>query len=210
MRKLCFVLTLALGGAFIVTPGEAGARTRQPHVGKHHHAKQKTSYRYGHLAETRSHRHRHVANRGGGRSVSLAGVTPVLAAKARQIVASCGSTIVSAVSSRPNRSNHPIGRAVDLVGNPGCIYAHLKGWPGGYSTDYAAARHVHISYNPGGQEWGLRFAHNGHRKTRVARYASRNMTRHYAQTDVTRDARSTGTRYVMHPAAYSPATHNVH
>jgi hypothetical protein len=67
---------------------------------------------------------------------------------------------------------------VDVRGNPRCIYAHLKRWPGGYSTDYAVVDHVHISYNPGGQEWGLRFAHNGgghsysHR-----RYAGR---RHYA------------------------------
>ena len=115
-------------------------------------------------------------------SVSLAGVTPVLAAKTRQIVASCGSTVISAVSRRGNRSNHPIGRAVDLRGNPGCIYAQLKSWPGGYSTDYAAARHVHISYNPGGQEWGLRFAHGGSRKTRVARYAraGRSSLRHAA------------------------------
>jgi hypothetical protein len=94
---------------------------------------------------------------------SLSCVVPPLAAKAREIVSACGSTVVSAVAGRPNKSNHPIGRAVDLVGNPKCIYAHLKGWPGGYSTDYGRVRHVHISYNPGGQEWGLRFAHGGHR-----------------------------------------------
>jgi len=51
--------------------------------------------------------------------LSLDGVTPVLASKARQIVASCGSTVISAVSPRGSRSNHPIGRAVDLRGNPG-------------------------------------------------------------------------------------------
>ena len=60
-------------------------------------------------------------------SVSLAGVTPVLAAKAREIASSCGSSVISAVSRRGNRSNHPIGRAVDMRGNPSCIYAHLKG-----------------------------------------------------------------------------------
>jgi hypothetical protein len=92
-------------------------------------------------------------------STSLAGVTPVLAAKTREIVASCGSVVISTIAPRPNQSNHPIGRAVDLRGNPECIYAHLKDWPGGYSTDYAAVKHVHISYNPRGQEWGLRFVH---------------------------------------------------
>ena len=101
-------------------------------------------------------------------SISLSGVTPVLAAKAREIVAGCGSVVISTISSRGHRSNHPIGRAVDVRGNPSCVYAHLKGWPGGYSTDYAAVQHVHISYNPGGREWGMHFAH--HRQTRV-RYA---------------------------------------
>ena len=95
-------------------------------------------------------------------SVSLEGVTPVLAAKAREIEATCGSVIISAVSKRGIRSNHPIGRAVDVEGNPSCVYALLKDWPGGYSTDYSAVRHVHISYNPGGQEWGFRFAHGRH------------------------------------------------
>ena len=99
------------------------------------------------------------------KSVSLTGVTPVLAAKAREIEAECGSVIISAVSQRPNRSDHPAGRAVDIQGNAACIYAHLKDWPGGYSTDYAAVQHVHISYNPGGREWGMHFAH--HRQTQV-------------------------------------------
>jgi hypothetical protein len=98
------------------------------------------------------------------RSVSLSGiVSPELVTKAREIVSACGSAIVSARAGRGYRSNHPIGRAVDLRGNPWCIYAHLRGWPGGVSIDYASAPggpHVHVSYNPGGQEWGLRFRHN--------------------------------------------------
>jgi hypothetical protein len=102
------------------------------------------------------------------RSVSLAGITPVLVAKTKEIVTACGSVVISAVSPRGIQSNHPIGRAVDLKGNPGCIYAHLKDWPGGYSTDYSIVQHVHISYNPGGQEWGLRFVHgNGTRSARL-------------------------------------------
>jgi hypothetical protein len=56
-------------------------------------------------------------------------------------------------------SLHASGRAVDISGNPKCIYRALAGWPGGYSTDYARIRHVHISYAPGGREWGARFAH---------------------------------------------------
>ena len=109
-------------------------------------------------------------------SVSLEGVTPVLAAKAREIEANCGSVIISAVSKRPIRSNHPSGRAVDVEGNPECVYAHLKDWPGGYSTDYSAVRHVHISYNPGGQEWGLRFAHGQHHGVRYAEPGSQPMS----------------------------------
>jgi hypothetical protein len=110
------------------------------------------------------------------RSVSLEGVTPVLAAKAREIEATCGSVIISAISKRPIRSNHPSGRAVDVEGNPGCVYALLKDWPGGYSTDYAAVRHVHISYNPGGQEWGIRFAHGQHHGVRHAESGSQPMS----------------------------------
>lgn len=102
----------------------------------------------------------------------LAGVNGELAAKARDLVAECGSTVIAGVAGRPGRSNHPRGRAVDLRGNPSCIYANLKrtNWPGGVSTDYATVTcatprgvvrcpHVHVSYNPNGQEWGLWFKH---------------------------------------------------
>lgn len=111
------------------------------------------------------------------KSVSLGGVVAPLASKAREIMRDCGSVVVSAVSRRGNRSNHPRGRAVDLQGNPRCIYAHLKKWPGGVSTDYASAPggpHVHISYNPGGQEWGLRFAHRKPNKMFAAYVDRRN------------------------------------
>lgn len=93
-------------------------------------------------------------------NTSLSGiVAPELVAKVREIQSACGSHILSTRDRRGNRSNHPIGRAVDMAGNPSCIYAHLKSWPGGVSTDYGSVHHVHISYNPGGQEWGLRFRH---------------------------------------------------
>lgn len=118
-----------------------------------------------------------------GRSVSLTGVVPPLAAKAREIVAACGSRVISAVRRTRVRGSgrlslHASGRAVDLAGNPSCIYAHLKNWPGGVSTDYHSVRcgrsrcpHVHVSYSPGGSEWGLRFAHYG-TKRRAHRVAA--------------------------------------
>ena len=113
------------------------------------------------------------------RSGSLTGVVAPLAAKAREIIDSCGSVVVSGVARRGSRSNHPRGRAIDLARNPSCIYAHLRSWPGGVSTDYARAPgkpHVHVSYNPGGQEWGLRFTHRGYSaKAKSKRLASRSL-----------------------------------
>lgn len=105
-----------------------------------------------------------VASRG----VSLSGVVAPLADKARQIMADCDSKVISAFRRGARiptgqMSNHAVGRAVDMQGNPECIYRHLAGWPGGYSTDYHTApggKHVHISYNPGGMEWGVKFAHH--------------------------------------------------
>jgi hypothetical protein len=103
----------------------------------------------------------------GRNSVSLAGIVEPLAVKAQEIVSTCGSRVVSSIRRGArvyggSRSNHARGMAVDLQGNPACIYASLRGWPGGVSTDYSSApggKHVHVSYNPGGMEWGLRFRH---------------------------------------------------
>lgn len=100
----------------------------------------------------------------------LAGVHAPLAAKAREIESACGSRVISGVrhtrvAGSRRWSLHASGRAVDMQGNPGCIYAHLRGWSGGYSTDYGRVRHVHISL--GGREDGIRFAHRGGR-TRIA------------------------------------------
>lgn len=108
-------------------------------------------------------------------SITLECVAPVLADKVREIISTCGSTIWSTVrhtfiAGTRTISQHANGTAVDVHGNPSCIYAMLKGWPGGYTTDYARMNHVHISY--GGREHGLRFAHGGgHRHAR--RYARR-------------------------------------
>jgi len=175
---MCIVLALTSGVALAAASSPADAKHRHHHQSIHQHALKAHHLRYRVTASDRWKRHVH---RGAtARSLSLAGVTPVLAAKARQIVSACGSTIVSTISARGNRSNHPIGRAVDMRGNPSCIYSHLKGWSGGYSTDYAAVQHVHISYNPGGQEWGLRFAHGGHHH-RMTRYAGGSMPHRYTR-----------------------------
>ena len=96
---------------------------------------------------------------------ALSGIVTPLAAKAREIVSTCGSRIISGVRHAYVRGTHLLslhasGRAVDISGNPSCIYRALVNWPGGISTDYAHARHVHISYAPGAREWGARFAHH--------------------------------------------------
>lgn len=112
-----------------------------------------------------------------GASRSTAGVVAPLAAKAAEIQAACGSKVVSGIrhtriAGTRRMSLHASGHAVDMAGNPACIYSHLQGWPGGYSTDYGRMRHVHISW--GGPEHGLRFAHGGkrHARHRGSRYAA--------------------------------------
>jgi hypothetical protein len=93
-----------------------------------------------------------------------------LAEKAREIVASCGSTVISSfrpgarIAGTGHASMHASGRAVDIRGNPSCIYGHLHGWRGGYSVDYGAVQHVHISL--GGHEDGVRFSHHSSHRIR--------------------------------------------
>lgn len=124
-------------------------------------------------AEAR-HRHKHRHLDGNGNSVSLAGLPQPLADKVKEICDDCGSKVISTfrpgarVRGSRSLSNHALHKAADLKGNPQCIYDHLKGWPGGYSTDYARVKHVHISYNRG-KEWGARFAHGGSYRTYHAR-----------------------------------------
>jgi hypothetical protein len=141
--------------------------------------------RIGHApGRTRTSSHR------GGLSVSS--LVSALQSKVSEIISACGARLVS--SYRPGahvagtshaslHSTYP-ARAADLSGNPSCIYSHLHGWQGGYSTDYGRVRHVHISYSPpgsgylAGREWHARFAHFGggyHRYTRRHhhRYAMR-------------------------------------
>lgn len=112
----------------------------------------------------------------GPRGSSLAGVYAPLAAKAAEIARACGSVVISGVrhtriAGSRRWSLHASGHAVDMQGNPACIYSHLRGWPGGYSTDYGRVRHVHISL--GGREDGLRFAHGGRHRHYARRHHSR-------------------------------------
>lgn len=117
-----------------------------------------------------------------GRSVSLAGVVPRLADKARELQRECGSYVISAVrntriAGTRRISLHASGEAVDIAGNPDCMYANLRNWPGGVSTDYHRIRpaHIHLSLaERSRREMGARFAHGGQRKARRVQYASAN------------------------------------
>ncbi len=120
---------------------------------------------------------------------SLKGVVGPLAAKAQELVDRCGSRVISAVrhtyvAGTRRISLHASGRAVDMAGSPGCMYAALRGWRGGYSIDYARVRHIHISWAPPsrgqrGREWGLRFVHRHvGTRTRYARHIKRHRTQY--------------------------------
>jgi hypothetical protein len=100
-----------------------------------------------------------------------AGLVGPLQAKLASIQSACpGTHAISGVrhtriAGTRRMSLHAQGKAVDVRGPYGCIYAQLKGWSGGYSTDAGRVQHIHISYdNGGGREMGLRFAHGGGRR----------------------------------------------
>lgn len=110
------------------------------------------------------------AARDSGTGVSVSGLVSPLAAKLASIEAACpGTHAISGVrhtriAGTRRMSLHAQGKAVDVRGPYGCIYAELKGWSGGYSTDAGRVQHIHISYDDaGGREMGLRFAHGGGR-----------------------------------------------
>jgi hypothetical protein len=156
------VLTLAVAVTTILATGaEASARHHhRSHVRHHHH------YRYAAYA--------HESHHASGTGV-LSAVIPALAAKAAEITSACGSHIISgfrphAVVAGTNRTSlHASGHAVDIQGNPSCIFSHLKNFSGGYSIDYNAVHHVHISL--GGREDGKRFVHGGGRHRWYHRWA---------------------------------------
>jgi hypothetical protein len=134
------------------------------HASAGHWRQSRPHYAKAHRGHPVAHVARRNWDKSTGNTTSLEGYPTELVQKTHEITTSCGSKIISAF--RPGSmigghlSNHAIKRAVDIAGNPSCIYAHLKGWPGGYSVDYAAVQHVHVSYNPR-MEWGARFVHRG-------------------------------------------------
>ena len=101
-----------------------------------------------------------------------AGLVGPLAAKLASIQAACAGTQAisgirhTRIAGTRRMSLHAQGKAVDVRCPYGCIYAQLKGWSGGYSTDSGRVQHIHISYDDaGGREMGLRFAHGGGRRS---------------------------------------------
>lgn len=125
-------------------------------------------------------RHRHAVPRN---SVSTAGLPRPLVAAIHRVQAACpGFRVISAyrpgarIRGSGRLSLHARNKAADIAGgNYRCAYRVLAGFPGGMTTDAGRAKHIHLSWDPGGREWGLRFAHGGHR-----RYARAN--RRYAMT----------------------------
>lgn len=120
-----------------------------------------------------SHRGTHAASaRDHSQHTHAAGLVRPLAEKVSEIVSACGSRVISGVrhtrvAGTNTVSLHATGQAADIQGNPGCVYQHLQGWAGGYTTDYNRVHHVHVSF--GGREQGLRFVHGGHSPSRHAR-----------------------------------------
>jgi hypothetical protein len=115
-------------------------------------------------------RHRLAVRRN---SVSTAGLPRPLVAAIHRVQTACpGFRVISAfrpgarIRGSGRLSLHARNRAADIAGgNYRCAYRVLAGFPGGISTDAWRVKHIHLSWNPGGQEWGLRFAHGGgHRR----------------------------------------------
>jgi hypothetical protein len=135
--------------------------------------------------------HPHITERHAHHGPSVGDLISTLQSKVSEIMSACGSKLISGYrpGARVAGSGHPSlhsvypARAADMAGNPACIYSHLQGWAGGYSTDYGRVRHVHLSYSPpgsgylAGREWHARFAHytGGHHSyvRRHHRYALR-------------------------------------
>ena len=88
MRRLRPILVLAVSAAFVLISHAAEARARNQHVSKHDHGVKKSSaqVRKYRLAKStyfaKRYSHAKKSRTAVSRSISLAGVTPVLAAKA--------------------------------------------------------------------------------------------------------------------------------
>jgi hypothetical protein len=178
IQTFLFVMLMAAGVS--LAPSQASARNHyhHRHAHLHHVASSHGGYfchfgcrsgtrltSFGHHGRTHTAHLVHRHHGSVGYAVDTGRAPGQLQAKAHEIVSSCGSTIISGfrpgarIAGSGHTSMHASGRAVDIKGNPHCIYSHLQGWPGGYSVDYGAVQHVHISL--GGFEDGVRFSHHG-------------------------------------------------
>jgi hypothetical protein len=131
---------------------------------RHHHHAAAVAASHAQIKHHASRRQRHFVHR----DVAPLGCLPAeLRAKVVEIVGACGTHIIrtftpgAIIAGTSHLSEHAFCRAADLAGNPICIYAHLRGFRGGYSIDYGRMRHVHVSWHPGGWEQGVRFVHGG-------------------------------------------------
>jgi hypothetical protein len=73
-----------------------------------------------------------------------------------------GFRIISAHRPGDTWGLHRENKAIDIAGgNYDCAYRVLREFPGGMSIDAHNPRinHIHLSWNPGGKEWGARFNH---------------------------------------------------
>ncbi|MBV5268993.1 MAG: hypothetical protein JZU55_02580 [Afipia sp.] len=123
--------------------------------------------------------------RGWLKGLKSSGLVAPLAAKLASIQSACPGTVAISgvrhtyIAGTRRISLHASGKAVDVRGPYGCIYAQLRGWQGGYSTDAGRVKHIHISYDAdGGREMGLAFRHGGGRK-----YARRAHRHRYARAE---------------------------
>ena len=169
--KRSLIIIAALSAVAIAGCQKAGAAEHKQICDAHDHCYSPSNdasirvfrpARHTRLQERREHRESRHA------SLDYSMVVEPLRAKVAEILQACKTKVVSAyrpgarIAGSGHLSQHARKRAVDVAGDPSCTYAHLKGWPGGYSTDYGSVGHVHISYDPNGHEWGLRFAHHHH------------------------------------------------
>lgn len=129
----------------------------------------------------RLHRHRHVRHaRSVARPVAVSGLPGPLIAKLGDLRRVCGMRVISAfrpgalIAGTSRISLHALHKAADIAGGDfACAYGRLRGWPGGVSTDASRVRHIHLSWEPKGREWGARFVHGGHRRRDIDRSIGR-------------------------------------
>ena len=160
---------IAAGLALLVLASAASA-----YVKHHRHHAQTKHAQAKHHASQRQHASHHPRRAAPYDGAQLGCLPSELRAKVVEIVDACGTHIIrtftpgAIIAGTHHLSEHAFCRAADLAGNPTCIYAHLRGFHGGVSTDYGRMRHVHISWHPGGWEQGVRFVHGGGYHTPVS------------------------------------------